>query len=322
MQISNPQNFVAEFPRVIDATILRDFRSCPMRAYRSHCLSIVPKDIESPDLVAGAAFAKGLEAARNAIYGTDTLSVEDALAIGLEALTIEYGLTDFYDYKGNPHIKSWENTAAMLQFYFDAYPPAADPIQPYYLKTGLPAVEFSFGIPLPIHHPDTGDPLLYGGRLDMFGVFHDQLWVVDEKTTKALGARWSESWDLRSQFIGYCWAAKYYGYPVAGAIVRGMKFAVKEFDTAQAIIYAKDYLTDRWYKQTLRDINRMIRCWTSGYFDYNLDDACTSYSGCPYRILCQVEDETIWYSDYVKRKWNPLASNPALEPSIDAGAVA
>ena len=300
------------FPPFIDATMLRDFRNCPQRFYNSHILRIVPRDAEAPDLVAGGAFAKGLEVTRTSYYARNK-PFDDALADGLRALTLDYGEQDFYDYKGNDHKKCYLNTAAALVYYFDAYPVETDPIQPYFTETGIPAIEFSFAIPLPINHPQTDLPLLYSGRLDMLGIFHDSLWIVDEKTTSQLGAHWSSSWDLRSQFLGYTWAAEQHGYTISGSIVRGICFLMHGYKNGEAIMPYKQYLVERWYQQMLRDVDRMIRCYHEGYFDYNLDDSCHAlYGGCPYRPLCGVLDPAPWIAgDYVERRWNPLLQNPA-----------
>ena len=67
------------------------------------------------------------------------------------------------------------------------------------------------------------------------------------------------------------------------------------------------------YGNAQRVIDQMIECWETGYWDPALDDACSSYGGCPYRPLCEARDPSPWLQDYVVRVWNPLAKNPAQE---------
>jgi hypothetical protein len=171
-----------------------------------------------------------------------------------------------------------------------------------------PAVEFSFALPIGINHPQTGEPLLYCGRFDMLGIHNNTLYAVDEKTTARLGATWQGQWDLRSQFTGYCWAAKEYGYPVAGAIVRGMSLLKNDFGFAEVITYRPDHLIERWLETTRYYINLMILAWQSKQFIHNLDGACTAYGGCPFKKeACDKKNPDEWLeTNFVVRKWVPI----------------
>jgi hypothetical protein len=44
--------------------------------------------------------------------------------------------------------------------------------------------------------------------------------------------------------------------------------------------------------QLLRDLKRMQECWEEGYWDYDLDHACTEYGGCVFRQACLMRDPT------------------------------
>lgn len=141
----------------------------------------------------------------------------------------------------------------------------------------------------------------------MLGLKDDVLFVVDEKTTKALGDSWMKNWKLRSQLTGYCWAAQEYGYPVAGAIIRGISILKTKFGHAEVIEPRARWEIDRWLHQLARDINRAIQCWEEDYWDYDLDASCSSYGGCPYLDLCTSPHPERWVETaYVKRVWNPL----------------
>ena len=173
------------FPHTIDSTILASFRACPQKAYLQYVQHWKPKE-QSVHLIAGGAFAAGIEAARNSFYvlGTDAPTAEGA---GLSALLQHYG--DFQCPEDSA--KSPERMCGALEFYFDRYPLGADGAEPITLANGRRGIEFSFAEPLPFNHPVTGDPILYTGRSDMIAHRAGGTYVYDEKTTSALGASWS-----------------------------------------------------------------------------------------------------------------------------------
>lgn len=292
------------FPSVIDSTMRSSFVDCPQKFYRSFIQGLTPSE-GSVHLVAGAAFARGCEVVRKLVWG-DGHDLESALAEGIIAALDEYGDFECPD-KIN---KTPERVCEALVEYFSEYPPATDHIQPFF-HDDKPAVEFSFAIPLDIAHPETGEPILYAGRFDCIGQYQNGLWVVDEKSTSQLGASWLKNWHLRSQITGYCWAARQFGIPVNGAIIRGISFLKKSFGHAEAIEFRPDWMIDRWYFQLHMDITRMVECWNNGYWDFALDHACASYGGCTFQRLCTVNNPEQWVSQYYHvRRWSPLDRNP------------
>lgn len=289
------------FPMAIDSTILGTFRSCPQKAFRQYIEHWKPQS-ESVHLVAGGAFADGIEAARRAYYEQGK-NAEDSVAEGLQRLITKYG-----DFECPPESgKSLERTAGALEFYFNSYPLGHDGATPLTFPDGRRGIEFSFAQPLPINHPVSGDPLLYTGRSDMIAEFAGGVYIYDEKTTSQLGASWSKQWEMRSQFTGYCWAAKQFGIDAAGVIIRGVSILKTKYDTQQAITYRTPYEVDRWVDQTCRDIERMIVAWKQGHWDYNLDHACAEYGGCSLVPVCKSSSPEDWLGMYFqKRVWDPL----------------
>lgn len=289
-----------DFPAVIDSSMRGTFAACEKKFYWNY-LRHLHRAEESPDLKAGGAFARGLEVARKAFWG-DKLPADEALSIGLRALLEEFG--DYEPPYGHP--KTPDRMAEALVEYFHHYGWSTDLIQPF-MHEGKPSVEFTFALPLDIAHPQTGEPILYAGRFDMLGERDGILYVVDEKTTKQLGATWPKQWTMRSQLTGYCWAARTFGYPVAGAIVRGISILKRGFGHAESIQPRAEWEIDRWYAQLHRNITKMIESWKADDFEYDLDSACSSYGGCPYITLCQSNDPERWVSaEYVVKPWNPL----------------
>lgn len=289
------------FPEAIDSTTLASFRSCPQKAFRTYFEHWKPQS-ESVHLVAGKAFASGIEIARRCFY-EQGMESSAAVAEGLIALIKEYG--DFQCPESSA--KSLERMCGALEFYFDSYPLGSDHAKPIRLANGKTGIEFSFAEPLPILHPVTGDPLLYTGRADMVADAYGGVFIYDEKTTSSLGASWGRQWDLRSQFTGYAWAGRMIGIPVQGIVVRGVSILKTKYDTQEALTYRSEYEVNRWLEQTCRDITRMIDCWKSGYWDYNLDHSCTEYGGCSLVTVCKSPSPEDWLPTlFIKRVWDPL----------------
>lgn len=289
------------FPVAIDSTTLAAFRSCPQKAFRQYIEHWKPMG-NSVHLVAGGAFADGIEHARRSFYeqGKDA---ESSVADGLRALISKYG-----DFECPPDsAKSLERTAGALEFYFDRYSLGSDGAVPIRFGDGQRGIEFSFAQPLPINHPVTGDPILYTGRSDMIADAFGGTYIYDEKTTSSLGQSWSKQWEMRSQFTGYCWAAQQFGLNPTGVVVRGVSILKTKYDTMEVLSYRSPYEIDRWQQQVVRDIQRMIRCWEEGYWDYNLDHACSEYGGCAFTSICKSSNPEAWLKTYFHKKvWDPL----------------
>lgn len=321
------------FPPTIDSTMLAAFRSCPQKMFRTYVEHWKPKT-ESVHLVAGGAFAKGIEAARMCYFAGKlqiptvaeatntatgevhrhvTWAVED-VPPGNSALAQEAGhhalIATYGNFECPPEsAKSLERTAGALDFYFESYPLGEDGMEPITLAGGGLGIEFSFAEPLPgIVHPTTGQPLLYTGRADMIANFAGGVYIVDEKTTSQLGASWPRQWEMRGQFSGYAWAAQQIGIDTAGTVVRGISILKTKYDTLQVPTNRAPWEIDRWLMQTQRDIQRMIQCWQDGWWDYALDSACAEYGGCGLMSICKSPRPDDWLPmNYQRKVWDPLA---------------
>lgn len=289
------------FPTVIDSSAMAAFRSCP-RKFELEYLHHYKGMDESVHLHAGKAFARGLEVAREAFY-VEGLSHDDAIARGIGALLEAYGSFECPD----DSAKSALRMAGALEYYFGAWPMTSESAAPTILASGQRAIEFSFLEPLEFDHPQTGEPLLYSGRFDMICDYAGGLFGEDDKTTKQLGASWPNQWALRSQFTAYCWGAKQGGLPLQGMLVRGVSILKTKYDHLQAVTYRPQWMLDRWYEQTLRDLTRMRAMWEAEAFDYNLEESCNSYGGCMFKRVCESENPEPWLaSGYQRRRWDPV----------------
>lgn len=293
------------FPTVLDSSMLSSYKSCPAKFKLTYLHHWHAKD-PSVHLHAGKAFASGVEAARTAYYA-DNQSATDSVALGLERLLRDYGT-----FSCPPDsAKSAERMAGALEYYFTNYPLEHDSAVPITLPGGKRGIEFSFLHPLPINHPDTGEPLLYSGRLDAICDYAGGIFVTDEKTTTSLGPTWSRQWDLRAQFTAYCWGCRESGIKVDGCLIRGVSILKTKYETQQAVTYRADWQIDRWYRESLHVIGRMIKDWQNLDFPHDLDSACTDYGGCAFRQVCMTQPGTEAYQSQLEtyfepRRWNPV----------------
>lgn len=304
------------FPQVIDSSLMSDFRACPFKCHLTYLEHWKPK-MESVHLVAGGAFAKGIEVARKAFYEQGK-SQPDAEAEGLLALISDYGNFEC----PTDSAKDLDRMCGALEFYLAKYPLGQDGAEPITMGDGRRGIEFSFAEPLERAHPKSGDPLLFSGRADMVAEFAGGVFNFDEKTTTQLGAKWANQWDLRSQFTSYCWAGRKIGMKMQGTIVRGISILKTKYDTQQAITYRASWELDRWEEQLYRDLDRMLGMFHAQIIDFNLDGACTrmgnpwnrsfepacnDYGGCQFRGVCKAKNPyEVLQADFSRRVWDPI----------------
>lgn len=310
---SDTSHRTPSFPKVIDSTILAAFTACPLKAYREYFLNLSSPKI-SIHLHAGGAFAKAVEVIRRSRWEQD-LSLKECMQAGFDAFEEKWG-----DYQtpefGSGKNKTFTRMFQAVEFYFEQYPLDTDPIRPYIFPDGKSGVEFSFGVPIELRHPDTGDPIIFAGRTDLLGYYNKLCAIIDEKTTTQLGDNWINSWKMRGQFFGYVWAARQFDVPVTAAVIRGVAILKTKFSKLQVIETGySDFMVERWHRNMLNRIRFMILLYEQQKkFDMppeevwpmNFGDACASYGGCSQRDLCTSPDPTIWYGDFGARNWNPL----------------
>lgn len=289
------------FPSVIDASLMSAFRACPRKCYLEYFEHWKPK-LPNVHLHAGGAYAHGMEAARRA-YFIDKLPPDESIARGMKALLEFYGSFEC----PSDSAKSLERMLGALEYYFFAYPLEKEEAVPSLIAPGRVGIEFSFAEPLPIKHPETGDPLIYCGRMDAVVDFAGARYILDDKTTSSLGASWPRQWNLRAQFSGYAWGCQQAGIPVQGALIRGISILKTRYDTLQALTYRPQWLIDQWYEQLLRDIKRMIVAWEENYWDANFDESCNAFGSCVFTKPCMSQDPQPWLeTDFERRQWSPI----------------
>lgn len=314
-----------ELPAHVDSTMMGTFSSCHQKFYDEFGLGLRPAET-SVDLHAGGVFSATLERFYREFFrnGVDTPT---ALGRAYATFTSEWG---GFVIRKEKHPKTPENMWAAVESYISTYPPRTDSVQPYF-SDNTPSFEFAFAIPLDFpgfpRHPVSGDPFIYTGRFDLFGKLNGSTPCIrDEKTAQRLESNWAEKWDLRAQFLGYCWALQHLGIRCSTVVVRGVIITLKDVRQVEAIKVYPQFLIDRWFDQLRRNLIHLVVChdeymkrdgdpYRASAFDYNLGESCTAYSHCPFMPLCTSKDPESWYSTYSTKRWNPLNRNPLGDPS-------
>lgn len=321
-----------QFPEAIDSTMLSAFGSCPTKFFQEFVIRRVPVG-RSIDLHAGGAIARACEVIRLQVF-KHGISLEAAKEIAWAEFLANWPLG--LDPKEGSY-KDFVNCWAAVEAYFEKYPPREDYFQPYIQADGSPTVEFRFGIPTAVVHPTTGDPILFAGRADMLVQNEPgSCYVLDEKTTKAMGPSWPYQWAMRGQFYGYNWAARAYELPCVGAVVRGICIQQTQFQFAEHTMLINSEQRDRWHANMTRRLKQMVYCFENtqlvmytarkegwemdmlfeairNCWDMSWGDACTSYGGCRFSDLCVSARPQDTYHGWETRVWNPLDQDPTKD---------
>jgi hypothetical protein len=306
--VALPQLAEVEFPEVVDATFMNEWRACRHKAFRGHMQHYKPEG-ESVHLHFGACFAAGLEAARRQFY-IEGKGQDESLGMGMRAFLESWG-----DYIPPDYVaKTLERGLGALEFYFAEWP-LGDKNQavPRVMPSGTPAIEFSFAQPLPFLHPVTREPVLYVGRSDMIADFAEGVYIEDDKTASQLGDSWAKQWELRGQFTGYCWAARESGIDTNGVLVRGVSILKTKYGAAQALTNRSATEIDEWLATTLDDLADLRTAWEKREYKKNFGDTCSSYGGCQFVPVCKSPDPDTWLKVYfVRSRWDPIERTNTL----------
>jgi len=296
---------ITDFPLLWDGSMVKEL-GCGYKTWLAFFHHYKTRS-ESVHLVAGGAFAKGIEVALRCFYDGGE-SKEAAVEAGVAALTTTYGAFD-----PGSETKSLERMQGALQYYFTIWPLGEDraiPLKPDGVNS---EVEWTFCLELPIRHPVSGEPLQYAGAFDGCVSYAGAEYWRDEKTTGSLGNRWLAQWELNSSFTGYSWARREIGRPVAGGLVRGISILKTKYDHAQVIESRSDWEIDRWLFETCRKLEGAIKWWVECNSHgvtppMALNDKCNDYGGCHFKRVCRVANPDPWLAThYEKRVWNPLS---------------
>ena len=298
-----------QFPEIIDSSMLNTWKACRQRwAFQYSAGLSSPKT--SVHLHFGGCFASAIETARRAFY-IDGRPSSECVAAAMNTALREWG--DFV--VDNPRItKTKETLLLAIEGYFREWPLGNDGLTPIFEGS---SIEFSFSFPTPIMRPElarANEPILYGGRFDMIAKWEGMNAVVDEKTTgRSFSSDWAAGWPLRGQFLGYVCGVNAHGIDCHQIVVRGVSVLKTKISFVQLPVLVSQHIIDRWYSDTMAEIEDMVSAWKIRYFRRNLGDACSSYQMCQYSIMCQSKKPEDWESSYSISRWNPLSRGAASD---------
>ena len=289
-----------------------EFDSCQMSGFRKYLQHLSKSADESTDLVAGKAFARGLEVARKAYYN-EGADENEAVLLGSSALLEEYG--DHIPFKMT---KAPDRMVTALELYFIENPMCMDVAQPVKLANGEYAIEYSFAHELPFEHPDLpGQPLLITGRADMLVEYAGKLLVFDDKTTGAAFSKsWTQQWDTRGQFTTYNWGLRKDGIKTKGAYIRGIYLGKTQIKFLDHVSSRGQWQVDIWEEQMLAKVGQILAKYKeykeSGehpakFFFGAWNESCFKYfRPCAFQDLCRSEKaEMFLEGEYDQRIWLP-----------------
>jgi hypothetical protein len=119
---------------------------------------------------------------------------------------------------------------------------------------------------------------------------------------------------MDSQMTGYIWAVRQNAVIAVSddeevmAQIRGISILKNDYGHAEVPVVRSQHMIDQWYEQMLHDVQHMIVCWKSKWWDQSFSQACTDYGRtCDYAMLCKSADpQRLIGGNYKEVIWNPL----------------
>lgn len=323
----------------LDSTSLGYFKTCPRLYYYTIILGWQPKG-ESVHLLFGRLYHEALHLYD--IHRLEHYSHDDAVyQVVLWLCANREGYPDVSEEKPSIRAKSFEALLRTTIWYLDRYPTEKDPAKTLTLENGKPACELSFRFELdwgptrtkligkqfwdsdnqevviePTEVTETIQPYILCGHLDRVVEFAGHPFVMDRKTTSAVGPKYFDQWAPHNQMSLYTIAGQIVlGAPVRGVIIDAAE--VKE-ETRNHPAYSEffrgfTYRTKEQNEEWLADLHYWTaQMETSATLDeWPMNDlSCDKYGGCKFREVCSKSPsvrESFLKSQFERAEpWNPL----------------
>lgn len=294
-----------------DSTSLGIFKECPRKYYYAMVLGY-DGNLDNPFLKFGTYFHSCTELYdKLKAQGADHEEALQAAAKNALEITATYNedKTKWRPWVSDEPTRSRAILFRTVIWYLEHW--KNDPIKTFILADGKPAVELSFRFDF-LDAP-TGEKFMLCGHLDRVGVFHDDLWVVDKKTTKAtLPSPTTKGTDYFKQFSPDNQMSLYnlgsqviLGTPAKGVMIDAIQCAVDFNRFARGQAPRNKAQTEEFVKDTQIYLHLAFLYAESNYWPMN-DKSCFR---CVFRDICekgpQVRED--WLERGFKRKvWNPL----------------
>lgn len=276
---------------IFDNTMIEAFKSCPQKYRYRHIKNLIPNEESNIDLVAGQAFARGIETLRNSFYRKN-LSIDESMDQAKQAIK------DVYLVNGDMVIPkyNYKTLTGMLgafEAYMEKWVPGKDGYKPLF-------IEQSLSMPITLWDSYYGTPDCIAEDAD--GV----LWAIDEKTTGRFSDDWYAQWTLNSQMTGYV-ALMTHQWPnreIGGCIIRGVSINKDGAKCIEVKIRRMQWEIDEWSENTFRVVNLMMFEETNEVSIRMNNYTCVR---CSYLPICSSNERgMVIKNGYQERKWEPL----------------
>lgn len=180
--------------------------------------------------------------------------------------------------------RSISNGLKILQEYFKLY--INDGLEIYHDDKG-PCIEREIEF---VIHEDESMRVTFFGTIDaiMRDTFQQQVYVMDHKTTSALGKEFFNRLNPNYQYTGYILGAqKVLGIDTNSFLINGIQVAKTKAGFARQFTYRTEEDFEELRKACVHAIKLYAECLDTGYFPQHSPGPCSNYGGCQYLDLCQ-----------------------------------
>lgn len=212
---------------------------------------------------------------------------------------------------------------ALIWYALDQSENLNDGLRPVQFPDGSVAAELSWALPLPLE-TDDGEPYVLCGHFDYVGRFGEEVFPVDNKTTKvSLNDGFWRRYSPDVQFDTYAMAAPIVlpDLPVKGVAVDAIQTLVGGVNFGRHFYHKTPSQNEEHWQDLaywIKDAEAKVR---QGYFP--MRKVACQY--CPFNAICSApveEREGLLNANYVKRpRWSPL-TNRGIEIEENENAPA
>jgi len=135
---------------------------------------------------------------------------------------------------------------------------------------------------------------IFAGRIDMTIEWMKRIYVLDHKTTRALGKTFFQSFRPDIQFDGYCYAVKEMYGDCAGALINALQVAKTKNNLERYISDRVDRDFDRFVDMFTRKAKRTQYLLDKPMEEWEMNStACSHWGECEYRDICLYGERAI-----------------------------
>jgi hypothetical protein len=292
-----------------DATSLGNYEKCPRYYQFVNLLGYQRKD-KSVHLIFGGLYAAALE--HYFKYVSSGMSVDDATIAVVRAAMVETWEYDADDKgenipgSGKPwdsmhSTKTRETLIRSIVWYLDHF---KDDEASVLVTDGVPAVEYSFALPL-------DNDIVWCGHIDKMVEYNGDPYVMDQKTSgSTITSRFFQQFTPDIQMSGYTYAGRViFNLPVKGVIIDAAQIAVGFTRFERGFVHRTEDQLNQWLDSSMLNILRAREDTADNRFPMNRQ-SCGNYGGCDFRDVCSASSshsKRLLAADFVQRpRWDPL----------------